>query len=191
MRRARGWIRREPLSRELSGAEDLGEFTLHVPGVHNILNATAAIAVGVGLDMHVDDDSHRARSIPRGGPEISVAGAGGGVSVIDDYGHHPTEIRRRWRRRNSAALAGSRDLSAAPVHAHAGFDGGVYHGVWRRGFAACAGYLCGERAADRRHQRGSAGAGDSRERVDAERGVCGFVRRCGECGLRRGCEMAI
>src|ERR1700684_2297324 len=33
---------------------DLGEFTLHVPGVHNVLNATAAIAVGVGLDISVD-----------------------------------------------------------------------------------------------------------------------------------------
>src|SRR5271169_5953287 len=34
--------------------QDLGEFTLHVPGVHNILNATAAIAVGVGLDIGVE-----------------------------------------------------------------------------------------------------------------------------------------
>src|SRR3984885_4249882 len=34
--------------------KDLGEFTLHVPGVHNVLNATAAIAVGVGLDVEVD-----------------------------------------------------------------------------------------------------------------------------------------
>src|SRR5262245_45329441 len=33
---------------------DLGEFTLHVPGVHNVLNATAAIAVGVGLDVPVE-----------------------------------------------------------------------------------------------------------------------------------------
>src|SRR5580658_6501611 len=33
---------------------DLGEFTLHVPGAHNVLNATAAIAVGVGLDVGVD-----------------------------------------------------------------------------------------------------------------------------------------
>ncbi len=34
--------------------QDLGEFTLHVPGVHNVLNATAAIAVGVGLDISAD-----------------------------------------------------------------------------------------------------------------------------------------
>src|SRR4030081_2304902 len=34
--------------------QDMGEFTLHVPGVHNILNATAAIAVGIGLDVGVE-----------------------------------------------------------------------------------------------------------------------------------------
>ena len=34
--------------------KDLGEFTLHVPGVHNVLNATAAIAVGMGLDVEVE-----------------------------------------------------------------------------------------------------------------------------------------
>src|SRR5436309_14203634 len=34
--------------------KDLGEFTLHVPGMHNVLNVTAAIAVGVGLDVEVD-----------------------------------------------------------------------------------------------------------------------------------------
>ena len=33
------------------GERDLGEFRLHVPGVHNVLNATAAIAVGIGLDI--------------------------------------------------------------------------------------------------------------------------------------------
>src|SRR5438270_4045487 len=34
--------------------QDLGEFTLHVPGVHNVLNATAAIAVGIGRDVSID-----------------------------------------------------------------------------------------------------------------------------------------
>src|SRR5947209_2455444 len=45
-----------PLSRFRVSFEekDLGEFTLHVPGLHNVLNATAAIAVGIGLDVGVD-----------------------------------------------------------------------------------------------------------------------------------------
>ena len=73
--------------------KDLGEFTLHVPGVHNVLNATAAIAVGVGLDVGVE--AIRAaldqfRGVDR---RFQLRGRAAGVSVIDDYGHHPTEIK--------------------------------------------------------------------------------------------------
>jgi UDP-N-acetylmuramate--alanine ligase len=72
---------------------DLGEFTLHVPGVHNILNATAAIAVGIGLDISVDairTALDQFRGVDR---RFQLRGRASGVSVIDDYGHHPTEIK--------------------------------------------------------------------------------------------------
>ena len=73
--------------------KDLGEFIFHVPGGHNVLNATAAIAVGLGLDVPVD--SIRAaldqfRGVDR---RFQLRGKVAGVSVIDDYGHHPTEIK--------------------------------------------------------------------------------------------------
>ena len=73
-----------------------------MPGVHNILNATAAIAVGVGLDVGVE--AIRAaldqfRGVDR---RFQLRGRAAGVSVIDDYGHHPTEIKATWRRRGSA-----------------------------------------------------------------------------------------
>jgi UDP-N-acetylmuramate--alanine ligase len=88
--------------------KDLGEFTLHVPGVHNILNATAAIAVGVGLD--VDVEAIRAgldqfRGVDR---RFHLRGRAAGVSVIDDYGHHPTEIK--------ATLAAARQCGFRKVH---------------------------------------------------------------------------
>jgi len=88
--------------------KDLGEFTLHVPGVHNILNATAAIAVGVGLDVGVE--AIRAaldqfRGVDR---RFQLRGRAAGVSVIDDYGHHPTEIR--------ATLAAARQCGFRKVH---------------------------------------------------------------------------
>ena len=73
--------------------QDLGEFTLHVPGVHNILNATAAIAVGVGLDIPPDairTALDQFRGVDR---RFQLRGRVAGVSVIDDYGHHPTEIK--------------------------------------------------------------------------------------------------
>ncbi len=71
----------------------LGEFHLRVPGAHNVLNATAAIAVGIGLDIGTED-IRRALDEFRGvDRRFQVKGSGAGVTVIDDYGHHPTEIK--------------------------------------------------------------------------------------------------
>jgi UDP-N-acetylmuramate--alanine ligase len=88
--------------------KDLGEFTLHVPGVHNVLNATAAIAVGIGLDVEVEAIRaalDRFRGVDR---RFQLRGRAAGVSVIDDYGHHPTEIR--------ATLAAARQCGFRKVH---------------------------------------------------------------------------
>jgi UDP-N-acetylmuramate--alanine ligase len=88
--------------------KDLGEFTLHVPGVHNVLNATAAIAVGVGLDVAVDAiraGLDQFRGVDR---RFQLRGQAAGVSVIDDYGHHPTEIK--------ATLAAARSCGFGKVH---------------------------------------------------------------------------
>jgi UDP-N-acetylmuramate--alanine ligase len=88
--------------------QNLGEFTLHVPGVHNVLNATAAIAVGVGLDVGVEAiraGIEQFRGVDR---RFQLRGRAAGVSVIDDYGHHPTEIR--------ATLAAARQCGFRKVH---------------------------------------------------------------------------
>jgi UDP-N-acetylmuramate--alanine ligase len=88
--------------------KDLGEFTLHVPGVHNILNGTAAIAVGVGLDVAVEAiraGLDQFRGVDR---RFQLRGRAAGVSVIDDYGHHPTEIK--------ATLAAARQCGYRKVH---------------------------------------------------------------------------
>jgi UDP-N-acetylmuramate--alanine ligase len=72
---------------------NLGDFHLRVPGGHNVLNATAAIAVGIGLDVK-PDDIRRALDEFRGvDRRFQVRGTAAGITVIDDYGHHPTEIR--------------------------------------------------------------------------------------------------
>jgi UDP-N-acetylmuramate--alanine ligase len=88
--------------------DDLGEFTLHVPGVHNVLNATAAIAVGVGLDVGVEairGALDQFRGVDR---RFQLRGQVAGVSVIDDYGHHPTEIK--------ATLAAARQCGFGRIH---------------------------------------------------------------------------
>jgi UDP-N-acetylmuramate--alanine ligase len=89
--------------------QDMGEFTLHVPGVHNILNATAAIAVGIGLDVGVEAIRvalDQFRGVDR---RFQLRGRVAGVSVIDDYGHHPTEIK--------ATLAAAKQCGFRKVHA--------------------------------------------------------------------------
>jgi UDP-N-acetylmuramate--alanine ligase len=88
--------------------QDLGKFTLHVPGMHNVLNATAAIAVGVGLDIATDvirAALDQFRGVDR---RFQLRGTAAGVSVIDDYGHHPTEIK--------ATLAAARQCGFCKVH---------------------------------------------------------------------------
>jgi UDP-N-acetylmuramate--alanine ligase len=71
----------------------LGECTLRVPGRHNVANALAAIAVG--LDVEVPFPTIQAALAGFAGVQrrFQVRGTAGGVTVVDDYGHHPAEIR--------------------------------------------------------------------------------------------------
>jgi UDP-N-acetylmuramate--alanine ligase len=87
---------------------DLGEFRLHVPGTHNVLNATAAIAVGTALDVPSDQIRSALDSFRGVDRRFQLKGKAAGVSVIDDYGHHPTEIR--------ATLAAARQCGFRRVH---------------------------------------------------------------------------
>lgn len=69
-----------------------GPFTLHVPGRHNVLNAAAAVAIGVQLGMAPEQivaGLDGFRGVDR---RFQVKGTVRGVTVVDDYGHHPTEI---------------------------------------------------------------------------------------------------
>lgn len=70
-----------------------GQFALSVPGLHNVCNALAAIGVAgrLGLDMRVVAEALRSfRGTAR---RFELKGEAGGVTVIDDYAHHPTEVR--------------------------------------------------------------------------------------------------
>jgi UDP-N-acetylmuramate--alanine ligase len=70
----------------------LGPFTLHVPGRHNVLNATAAVAIGVQLGIAPDGIAAGLASFRGVDRRFQVRGNVRGVTVVDDYGHHPTEI---------------------------------------------------------------------------------------------------
>jgi UDP-N-acetylmuramate--alanine ligase len=73
--------------------EDLGEFALHMPGVHNVLNALAVIAVCDAQEVPRAVTSAALEEFTGVQRRFSVRGTAGGVMVVDDYGHHPTEIR--------------------------------------------------------------------------------------------------
>ena len=88
--------------------EDFGEFLLRVPGEHNVENATAAIAVGVGLDVPVEKIREALENFNGVDRRFQRVGTANGVTVIDDYGHHPTEIR--------ATLAAARQCGFNRIH---------------------------------------------------------------------------
>jgi UDP-N-acetylmuramate--alanine ligase len=71
----------------------LGPVTLAVPGAHNVANSLAAVAVGLDLDVPWGAVKAGLESFTGVDRRFQERGEAGGVLVIDDYGHHPTEIR--------------------------------------------------------------------------------------------------
>jgi UDP-N-acetylmuramate--alanine ligase len=71
----------------------LGRLTLNVPGRHNLLNALAAIAVGLELGLPFERIAEGLRDFRGAERRFEVRGEPNGILVVDDYGHHPTEIR--------------------------------------------------------------------------------------------------
>ena len=70
----------------------LGPFELHVPGRHNVLNATAAVAIGTQLGVSPEDIATGLATFRGVDRRFQTKGTVAGVTVVDDYGHHPTEI---------------------------------------------------------------------------------------------------
>jgi UDP-N-acetylmuramate--alanine ligase len=91
-----------------SRSADLGEFHLNIAGEHNILNATAAIAVAIELHVEPDVIREGLRKFTGVGRRFEVRGVANGVTVVDDYGHHPTEIR--------ATLAAAKSCCRGKMH---------------------------------------------------------------------------
>ena len=73
--------------------QDLGWFELSVPGVHNINNSLAAIAVARELDVDLDVVRKALREFSGVQRRFQIKGEVGGIIVVDDYGHHPTEVK--------------------------------------------------------------------------------------------------
>ena len=73
--------------------EALGTVHLNLPGIHNVYNSMASIAVGMELGIPFDTILNALKDIEGVQRRLEVKGTGDGVTVVDDYGHHPTEIK--------------------------------------------------------------------------------------------------
>ncbi len=72
----------------------LTEIYLAVPGEHNILNATAALAVGHQLGLNMNDSAKIMEGFQGAKRRFQVIGSSSNITVVDDYAHHPTEIKK-------------------------------------------------------------------------------------------------
>ena len=73
--------------------EALGQLSIRMPGRHNVLNALAAVAVGMELDMPFDSIAEGFHDFGGVQRRFQVKGEAQGIMVVDDYGHHPVEIK--------------------------------------------------------------------------------------------------
>lgn len=85
-----------------------GDFRINVPGIHNVLNATAAIAVALELEVPLEKIREGLATFSGVDRRFQCRGEAAGVTVVDDYGHHPTEIR--------ATLAAARQCRYGRIH---------------------------------------------------------------------------
>jgi UDP-N-acetylmuramate--alanine ligase len=92
----------------VAAGQVLGAFALHVPGRHNVLNATAAVAIGTQLEIAPAAIAAALVDFRGVDRRFQLKGMARGITVVDDYGHHPTEIR--------ATLAAARDCGYQHVH---------------------------------------------------------------------------
>jgi UDP-N-acetylmuramate--alanine ligase len=95
--------------RQRGRTRKMGPFRLPMLGQHNVQNALAALAIGI--EMEIDEGTLRSalatfRGVKR---RFTKTGEAGGITVIDDYGHHPVEIAAVLK---AARQAGSRDVIA-------------------------------------------------------------------------------
>lgn len=86
----------------------LGPFELRVPGRHNVLNATAAVAIAHQLEVSADKIALGLSNFRGVDRRFQHRGTVRGVTVVDDYGHHPTEI--------CATLAAARECGHERIH---------------------------------------------------------------------------
>ena len=73
--------------------KNIGKVTIRVPGEHNVYNALAAIAVAMELDISFEEANDSIAHFSGVERRFQIKGEHNGITVVDDYGHHPAEIK--------------------------------------------------------------------------------------------------
>jgi UDP-N-acetylmuramate--alanine ligase len=89
--------------------KDLGRFSVHVPGRHNVQNALAAVAVGLELELAPEQIRQGLEHFHGADRRFQIKAELEGITIVDDYGHHPTEIGATL---DAARLQGAKRLIA-------------------------------------------------------------------------------
>ena len=99
--------------------EPLGGFTVKMPGAHNVLNCLATIAVADELEVPLDVTKASLATFGGVARRFTIVGTAGGITLVDDYGHHPAEIRATIEAARRAYPAeGNRIVVAFQPHRH-------------------------------------------------------------------------
>ncbi len=96
-------------------ADELGEVTLPMPGQHNVLNSLAVLAIADTLDIPFATTQRALAGFEGIQRRFTLRGEVGGITVIDDFGHHPAEVRTTLAGARSA-FPGRRVLAAFQPH---------------------------------------------------------------------------
>ena len=96
----------------IRGGKDLGPFTLGLGGEHNLRNALAAMAVANAIGIPLDTARQAVASFAGVKRRLEVRGKARGVTVFDDFAHHPTAVRETLRALRAGAPAGPGRLIA-------------------------------------------------------------------------------
>ncbi|HUF65949.1 MAG TPA: UDP-N-acetylmuramate--L-alanine ligase [Gemmatimonadaceae bacterium] len=111
-------VRQDGLAQEFEVKFDgkpLGSVRLNVPGTHNVLNALAAIGCGLALGIELGQMRPGLEGFTGVDRRFQRIAATGGVTIVDDYAHHPTEITATLQAAR-AAFPGARIVAAFQPH---------------------------------------------------------------------------
>jgi UDP-N-acetylmuramate--alanine ligase len=100
----------------LREGQSLGRLSLKVPGRHNLLNAVAATAVALELGLRFEDCATALAAFTGAQRRFQIRGQAGGVNVVDDYAHHPTEVAATLAAARATIKPGGRLVVAFQPH---------------------------------------------------------------------------